>query len=83
MSTANEFFSCTHYERADNFGFYADPRCLYFDARTCILSSARNAAGQMGRPIQLMGFGDAGIAAGADEVLTTSAPGIPDSGGKF
>lgn len=48
-----------------------------------MLPAARNAAGQKGRPIQSMGLGDAGIAAGADEVLTTSATGKPDAGGKF
>ncbi|MNX22055.1 hypothetical protein D3C86_520250 [compost metagenome] len=36
-----------------------------------------------GPPYPSMGFGDVAIAASADEVLTTSALGIPDSGGKF
>lgn len=36
-----------------------------------------------GPPHPSMGFGDAAIAAGADEVLTTSTPGISDAGGKF
>ena len=48
-----------------------------------MLSAVRNAAGQSDRSIQLMSFGDVGIAAAADEVLTTSAAGIPGSGGMF
>lgn len=39
--------------------------------------AARHAAGSKNRPIQLVGFGDVVIAAGVDEVLTTSTPGKP------
>lgn len=43
--------------------------------------AARHAAGSKNRPIQLVGFGDVVIAAGVDEVLTTSTPGKPILGG--
>lgn len=43
--------------------------------------AARNAAKSDGLPIPLIGHGDVVAAAGVDEVLTTSTPGILDSGG--
>lgn len=46
-----------------------------------MLLAACNAFEEKGRPIQLMSFGDVAIAAGADEVLTTSTPGTPILGG--
>lgn len=48
-----------------------------------MLSAARNAARQWGRPIQLMGFGDVVYCRLRGRGTSTSAQGIPDSGGQF